>query len=239
MTDSVESLVIKTRDGANDPAVNRIVAGADVLFIAGGDQWNYINLWKGTVLDATLKGLVARKVPFGGTSAGLAVLGQFDFSAENDTISSAQAQSNPYDRRLRLDRDFINELPWLAGIIADAHLVTRDRMGRLMAFLARIIKDGWVAGADMARGIGVDEETAVVIDGGIGSVMGKGAAYFLRPTIAASTIEPKTPLTFRSVGVRRLRAGEGSFNLANWPAGVDYHLSVETGVLTSSVGSPY
>ncbi len=67
--DSVESLVIKTREAANSPRVNAIVAGADLLFIAGGDQSTYIKLWKGTALDETLKGLRERKVPFGGTSA--------------------------------------------------------------------------------------------------------------------------------------------------------------------------
>ncbi|WP_349740936.1 cyanophycinase [Roseateles cavernae] len=242
--DSVETLVIKSRDGANNAEVNRIVAGADLLFIGGGDQWNYINLWKGTALDTTLQGLAARKVPFGGTSAGLAVLGQIDFSAQYDTITSSQAMNNPYDRKVALDRGFVTGLRGLANTITDAHLVTRDRMGRLMTFLARIIADGWVGAAEQARGIGVDEATAVVVDDGIASVQGSGAAYFLQPAIAATTIKPKTPLTFRNVRVDRLRAQQGSFNLLNWTPGsgaTPYSLSVEAGVLTSSGsnGSPY
>ena len=239
--DSVETLVIKSREGADDPEVNRIVANADLLFIAGGDQWNYIKLWKGSKLDATLQQLIARKVPFGGTSAGLAVLGQFDFSAENGTITSDQAMSNPYDRRLTLDREFITTLPGLGATITDAHLVTRDRMGRLMAFLARLIADGWVARADAVRGIGVDEQTAVMVDAGRASVLGVGAAYFLRPSIAATTIQPKKPLTLRSVQVNKLVAGGGSVDLLNWPAAASYSLSVESGVLTSSApgGSAY
>ncbi len=232
--DSVETLVIKTRTGADDPEVNRIVANADVLFIAGGDQWNYIKLWKGSKLDATLQQLLARKVPFGGTSAGLAVLGQFDFSAENGTITSDQAMSNPYDRRLTLDRDFINTLPGLGGTITDAHLVTRDRMGRLMAFLARIIANGWVERPEAARAIGVDEATAVMVDAGQASVLGAGAAYFLRPSIAATTMQVKKPLTFRSVQVNKLVAGGGSVDLLDWPVTPPYSLSVESGTLTSS-----
>jgi len=235
--DSVETLVVKTREGANDANVQRIVAGADLLFIAGGDQWDYIKLWKGTALDQAVQGLIASKVPVGGTSAGLAVLAQFDFSAQNDTITSAQALSNPYDRRLTLDRGFITSVPGLGNTIADAHLVTRDRMGRLMTFLARIIKDAWVARPDDARGIGVDEQTAVVVDDGVGTVMGNGAAYFLRPSIAATTVQPKTPLTFASVRVDRLRAQEGTMDLRNWsrsPNVAPYWLDVIGGVLTSS-----
>ena len=49
--DSVESLLIRTREAANDPRVNPIVAHADLLFIAGGDQSSYIKLWKGIALD--------------------------------------------------------------------------------------------------------------------------------------------------------------------------------------------
>jgi cyanophycinase len=239
--DSVETLVIKSREGADDPELNRIVAAADVLFIAGGDQWNYIRPWKGSRLDATLQQLIARKVPFGGTSAGLAVLGQFDFSAENGTITSDQALSNPYDRRLTLEREFITTLPGLGGTIADAHLATRDRMGRLLTFLARIIADGWVDRPDAARAIGVDEQTAVLVDAGRASVLGVGAAYFLRPSIAATTIQAKRPLTLRSVQVNKLVAGGGDVDLLNWPATPAYTLSVESGVLTSSApgGSVY
>lgn len=239
--DSVETLVIKTREGADDPEVNRIVAGADVLFIAGGDQWDYIRLWKGSRLDGTLQGLLARRVPLGGTSAGLAVLGQFDFSAQNGTITSTQAMDKPLDRRLTLDRDFINTLPGLYGTIADAHLVTRDRMGRLLAFLARIIGEGWVVRPDAARGMGVDEQTAVLIDDGFARVLGAGAAYFLRPSIAATTLQAKQPLTLRSVQVNKLQAGAASLDLLNWPASGHYSLSVESGVLSSSApgGSIY
>lgn len=43
--------------------------------------------------------------------------------------------------------------PGLGGVIADAHLDSRDRMGRLLSFVARTVQDGWV-GAAAARGLG-------------------------------------------------------------------------------------
>jgi cyanophycinase len=244
--DSVESLVVKTRAGADDPTVNAIVAKADVLFIAGGDQWNYINLWKGSQLDATLKSLSARNVPFGGTSAGLAVLGAVDYSAQYGTITSAEALDNPYNRRLTLDTGFLNALPYLSGTIADPHLVTRDRMGRLLTFVARMIKDGQ-ASLGAARAIGVDEQTALVVDGGgagSGRVLGIGAVYFLKPSIAATTLVARTPLTFYGVGTHKLTASSGAFDLGTWTATGSvpfYNLDVVNGVLTSSQsgGSPY
>lgn len=236
--DSVETLVVKTREAADDPTVNAIVARADVLFIAGGDQWDYIRLWKGSQLDSTLRGLLARKVPFGGTSAGLAVLGDVDFSAENGTVTSDQALSNPYDRRVTLDRGFLTGLRGLLNTIADSHLVTRDRMGRLITFLARMVQDG--AGAlvpTQARGIGLDENTALVVDDGLARVMGGGTAYFVQPQLAADLIQAKKPLSMRNLRVDRMRAGPASFDLPNWTrsdGAPPYFVDALGGVLSSN-----
>ena len=235
--DSVESIVIKTRAGASAAEVLDLVARADVLFLAGGDQSTYIALWAGTPLEAAMKAAVARRVPFGGTSAGLAVLGQFDYSGANQSISSAEALANPYDRNLTLDRSFLNALPLMAGVITDAHLVARDRMGRLITFLARLSADGW-AGWQGVRGIGVDEQTAVVVDGDFATVMGNddgqggrtGRAYFLKPTVAPALVQTKKPLTFRSLQIEKRVAG-GRYNLATWPTESPYFVSVEAGVV--------
>ena len=60
-----------------------------------------------TALDDAIRDLVRRNVPIGGTSAGLAVLGQFDFAALKGSVTSADALANPYNRRMTLDRDFL------------------------------------------------------------------------------------------------------------------------------------
>jgi cyanophycinase len=235
--DSVESIVLKNRAAASSPQVLDLVARADVLFIAGGDQSTYIAQWAGTPLEAAMKDAVARRVPFGGTSAGLAVLGQFDYSGANQSVSSVEAMANPYNRNVTLDRGFLNALPLMAGVITDAHLVARDRMGRLVTFLARLSADGW-AGWQTLRGIGVDEQTAIVVDGDIATVMGNddgqggrtGRAYFLKPTMAPTTVQAKNPLTFRSLQIEKRVAG-GQYNLATWPTVSPYFVSVEAGVL--------
>jgi len=100
---SAETLVIPSRAAAESPFVNSVVARANAVFIAGGDQGNYIRHWKGTRLESTLNSLLARKVPVGGTSAGLAILGAFDFAALRGTINSARALADPFDQRITLD----------------------------------------------------------------------------------------------------------------------------------------
>ena len=110
---------------------------AEAIFIAGGDQWNYVRYWKGTPLAAAIHDAVKRGVPIGGTSAGLAILGQYSFSAEMDTITSPQALSDPFDPHLTLESSFL-KLPNLEGVITGSHFSQRDRFGRLLAFLACI-----------------------------------------------------------------------------------------------------
>ena len=73
---SVTSIVITSVAGANSAVVTSAIAKAEVVFIAGGDQSTYVNLWRGTALQTAVNARVAQGYPIGGTSAGLAVLGQ-------------------------------------------------------------------------------------------------------------------------------------------------------------------
>ena len=100
--DSLESLVIATAESARDPFVIERIRRAEALFIAGGDQWNYMRVWRASPVRAAVQELIDRSVPVGGTSAGLAVLGQFVFTAAKDTVTSAQALADPYDERVTI-----------------------------------------------------------------------------------------------------------------------------------------
>jgi cyanophycinase len=230
--DSVETIIIKNLAAASDPFVEGKIRNAEALFIAGGDQKDYVTLWKGTPVEDAIHYLVTRNVPIGGTSAGLAIMGEFSFTAAGGTIDSATALGNPYNGKVALGRDFL-VLPNMSGIITDSHFVTRDRMGRLVTFLARIVKDGW---AGTAKGIGIDEMTALAVEpNGAVTVLGSGAAYFLRTPGMPEVCQSKKPLTYRNLSVYRV-SGSATFNLSTWSGsgGTAYSLSAETGVLTST-----
>jgi len=230
--DSVETIITKNRAAASDPFVVDKIRNAEALFIAGGDQNDYVTLWKGTPIEEAIHYLVTRKVPIGGTSAGLAVMGEFLFSAANGTIDSSTALSNPYNNKVVLDREFL-VLPNMGGIITDSHFVTRDRMGRLITFLARIVNDGW---APAAKGIGIDEKTAIAVEAdGRAKVLGIGAAYFLSTPGLPQVCQAKTPLTYLNLSVYRV-SGSATFNFTKWSGtgGTAYTISAENGVLTSS-----
>jgi cyanophycinase len=230
--DSVETLIIKSRKAASEPFVIERIRNAEALFIAGGDQANYINFWKDTPVAEAIQSLIDRGVPIGGTSAGLAVLGEFLFPAYFDTITSKEALENPFHPRLVLEKQFLR-LPYLRGTITDSHFVERDRMGRLLTFLARLKEDGWLK---EARAIAIDREAAVLVESDGGATLaGKNAAYFLRVEHRPEVCVRDLPLTYRGISVYKISAG-ASFNLTDWRgrSGIAYTLSVEKGLLHST-----
>ncbi|MFN7999166.1 MAG: cyanophycinase [Bryobacteraceae bacterium] len=230
--DSVETLLFRSAEAARDPFVVERIRHAEALFIAGGDQWNYVRMWRGNAVGAAIDELIAKGVPVGGTSAGLAVLGEFAFSAEHDTVTSKQALANPFDARVTVTDNFLH-IPVLRGIITDSHFGKRDRMGRSLVFLARIFQSGK---AGPVSGIGVDEGSAVLVEGdGAATVSGPGYAYFLRADRGPETCTSGRPLSFREISVYRLGRG-GTFDLKKWAGsgGTDYTLSVEDGTVTST-----
>jgi len=231
---AVETLIITSRSGANQPFVAERIRAASALFIAGGSQDNYINFWQRTPVDEAINALIKRGTPIGGTSAGLAVLGLYSFAALKDTIKSEDALRNPFDERVTLGRDFLH-VPLLAGIITDSHFVARDRMGRLLVFLGRISTDGWVSAPSA---IAVDEKTAVLLDSdGRVRVVGSGAAYFVRAPGSPERCSANAPLSYRNISVYRLTSGSGEFNVKSWTGsgGLAYKLSAEDGVLKSTL----
>lgn len=230
--DSVETLIVASRQRAEDPYVLARVNQAEGVFLAGGDQANYVNFWGGTSLARAITEVAGRGAPVGGTSAGLAVLGEWAFAALEGTVTSGQVLANPYDGRITLVRNMLR-LPRLAGVITDSHFVARDRMGRLVTFLARIASD-W--GVEEVRGIGIDEGTALTVDEhGAARVAGRGAVYFLRTPGAPERCLPGHPLTFRHIAVQRATAGQ-VFHLSTWNGGglLSYTVSADDGVLTST-----
>ena len=231
--DSVETIIITSVAGANSAYVSSHIQNAEALWIAGGDQSTYVDLWRGTAVQTGVNFLLNSKLaPVGGTSAGLAVLSQFIYTGALGSVTSTQALANPFHRYVTLDRDLFQSA--LGGNkLYDSHFVTRDRMGRSLVFLARIVNNGW---ATQPRAIGIDEETAILVTpNGAATMVGTGAAYFLQAPGPAQVLADKTPLTYLNIGVYKVPQG-GSFNLSTWngSGGVAYTLNVNNGVVTST-----
>jgi cyanophycinase len=236
-TNSVATLIIPDATAAKDAKSADMIRNAEAIFIAGGDQARYIKGWTNTPVQSELRSAVERGVPMGGTSAGLAVLGQYVYSSENDkpdgpNLDSKLALANPFTDQVVIRRNFL-DIALLQNVITDTHFKARDRMGRTLTFLARIVQDGW---AENPRAIGVDEKTVVLVDAdGKASVVGASAAYFLSVNEAPTVCKPGVPLTFHNISVYRVPVG-GQFDLSAWKGsgGNAYSLSVDNGIVHSS-----
>lgn len=235
---SVATLIIPDRQTAQDPAVAAIVRKAAAVFISGGDQARYIRAWEGTAVADAMNEDVRAGKPVGGTSAGLAILGEFIYGAladspDSNNLSSSDVLSDPYSERATLVHGFLH-IPNLRNVLTDSHFAKRDRMGRCLGFLARITQD---ESSGFPRGVAIDEKSALLVEAdGNGTVIGSGrGAYFIRPTRKPDLCERGEPLTFENVSVYRVAAG-GHFDLRTWSGndGTAYVLSVKSGKLDST-----
>jgi len=237
---SVATLIIPNRKAAADPFVAETIGHAAAIFIAGGDQANYINFWINTPVQTALNEAVRRGVPIGGTSAGLAVMGEYAYSAQGDkpddpNLDAKTALADPYGPRISFADGFL-DIPILKAIITDTHFARRDRMGRLLVFLARLNEPGKSSGSSQrVRGIGVQERAAVLLEPeGKAHVVGYGPAYFIEADRASGVLQKGKPLTYGPFAVQKVAPG-ANFYIKSWAGdAISYKLTVEAGKIRST-----
>ena len=173
---SVETLRLNGAAGAAHPYVLQRVSEAEVIFIAGGDQWDYYQHWRNSPLGDSLRSRIAGKgLTLGGTSAGMMIMGGVYYAPQNSGVTSPQALGNPYHANMNVlgKDDFLN-IPIFQNVIMDTHYEQREREGRHIAFMARMEHDWGIN----ALGIACNEYTAVCVDeSGLARVFGDAPQY--------------------------------------------------------------
>jgi cyanophycinase-like exopeptidase len=252
---SVETIVFNDATASDETYIHEKINKAEAIWFAGGDQWDYISYWRNTAIDSLInKAIADRNIVVGGTSAGMAIQGDFYFSAQNSTVSSNTALNNPYDINVTVDSTSFISHNHLTEAITDTHFDNPDRKGRLVVFLSRILVDYDI----QAKAIACDEYTAVCIGtDGIAKVFGDypnydDNAYFIQTNCELSNPAPEacianTALDWNHDGaalkvyaVKGTTTGANTFNLNNWLEGLggDWQdWSVSGGVLTEQDGA--
>ena len=251
---SVETILFNNATAAYDPYVLRRIAGAEAIFMAGGNQFTYMQYWRGTPVDSLINYLSRlKKIPVGGTSAGMAVLGWSFNSAAAGSVTSAQALANPYNSLVTVEQNNFLKLPFMHKTITDTHYDNPDRRGRHVVFLSRML----AASGDTVRGIACDEYTAVCIDStGIARAFGGAPtyddnAYFLQVNSQLpnnpETLTSGTPLTWdrnhaaiKVYNIKADTAGSKTFDVNTWCLGTGgnwQHWYVQNGVLSTAPGT--
>ncbi len=233
LINSAAELSINSREAANNPEVVQYIKDADALYLAGGDQNKYEDYWEGTATEDAINYLINhKKVPVGGTSAGLAILGDYYYAPSRRGLLSSEILNDPFHENTQdIYRSNFLQVPFLKHVITDTHLDRRNdkhpetRYGRIFGLMARIMLD-----EHQPYGIGLEEGAFVAIDeNGIAQVFGNDSergqdAYFLQTNGALpEQIEPGLPLIWdnngQAVKVYRIQgtpSGSGLFDLNNW-----------------------
>ena len=234
LINSAAELSIDSREAANNPEVVQYIKDADALYFAGGDQNKYEDYWEGTATEDAINYLINhKKVPVAGTSAGMAILGDYYYAPSRRGLLSSEILDDPFHHNTDdIFRSNFLQVPFLKNVITDTHLDRcndnhpETRYGRIFGFMARIM----VSENQPVYGIGLEEGAFVAIDeNGIARVFGNGSergedAYFLQTNGAfPEQIKPGSPLIWdnsgRAVKSYRIQgkpSGSGSFNLKNW-----------------------
>lgn len=142
-------------DAERKKATLDALARASGVFFTGGDQARIMDVLADPELLAAVKTRFAAGVVFGGTSAGAAVMSARMITGEGDFTV--------------IDGDKVEVRPGLGlveGVIVDQHFVKRQRQNRLF---------GLVLKHPGERGVGIDEDTALLVSGGHrAEVVGRG-----------------------------------------------------------------
>lgn len=218
---SVRTILLPPCAAAADVAkAASVVDRAEGVFFGGGDQANYV-IWKKTPLSAAVQRVYDRGGVVGGTSAGLAILGQFVFDAvagdRTHDVHTPDAVADPYEPAISFTEDLF-DFPPLRDTITDTHFAARNRLGRLGAFMAVLVADHR-APSDRVKGIGVQERSALVVDKtGWATLLLQGSggrALLLRAGKARQAVKGKPLVTSPIDAVLLDRIGQ-RFDLMHW-----------------------
>lgn len=151
----VRTFDVSCREAANRDSAIEFARDATCIFFTGGDQLRITKLLGGTRIDAILHDALRRGVPLAGTSAGASMM-------SSTMIVDGEAETNP---RVCM----VNMAPgmeFLEGAVVDQHFAQRGRVGRLVSAVAQYPHH---------LGLGIDEDTAVIVEDKAFRVLGRGA----------------------------------------------------------------
>ena len=178
------------RSEAADPDVVAQLADVTGVFMTGGNQSTLAGVVAGTPFGAALRAAHERGAVVAGTSAGASVQSEH-------MIAFGSGGTTPKLRMAQMSAG----LGLLPGVVVDQHFDQRNRYGRLLALVAH---------APHLLGMGIDEDTAGIVQDGNLEVVGRGAVTIFDGRAATSNVDTATgtaPLLVSGVVVHSLPAG--------------------------------
>lgn len=155
-------LLIDSRDDGNDEARAETVMQADAVFMTGGDQKRLLQLVGGTKIDHAMhRAFRERGICIAGTSAGASAM------SEHMLWDGGNRETQPEKNAVHLAAG----LGFVRRVVIDQHFSERQRLGRLLSIVAQ---------NPYLLGCGIDEDTALLVEPGVGlEVIGDGSVTLL------------------------------------------------------------
>jgi cyanophycinase len=186
-------LYLVDRGEAESAAKLALLDDAAGVFFSGGDQLRITSQVGDTPIEQKVRALFGRGGVVAGTSAGATAM------SETMLVRGTSAETHRIG-----DLHMAPGLGLIRNVIIDQHFAERGRFGRLL---------GAVAHNPRVLGLGVDEDTAAIVEGERLRVIGSGAVYvFDGQHVTHSNIAEASPervLSLHEVRVHVLGTGDG------------------------------
>ncbi|HEY0098471.1 MAG TPA: cyanophycinase [Pyrinomonadaceae bacterium] len=155
----VKVVDVSQREDTESSKAMDAIEEATGLFFTGGDQLHITALLGGTEMDRIIKKRFGKGLVLGGTSAGAAMM-------SNSMMLGGESETNPRFGSVEIGPG----MDFLMGTLIDTHFSQRGRHGRLITATAHYPQD---------MGIGIDEDTAMVVNRNEFEVIGSGAVTII------------------------------------------------------------
>jgi cyanophycinase len=185
----VTPLRLDDREHASSPEAAAAIMTATGVFFTGGDQRRITTVLGGSRVDTVLHSRVAEGMVVAGTSAGAAmmsgtmIIGGTDASVGTDAVRTAPG------------------LEFLPGVLIDMHFASRGRLNRLLSAVAMYPHE---------LGLGIDEDTAILVTGDRFEVIGAGSVTVIDAGPAArigTPLDGDGPIAVYGMALHVLPAG--------------------------------
>lgn len=150
----VRGLRLDSREQANDGPAVELLSRVTGVFFTGGDQGRIAALLGGTRVDSLLHARLSDGLVLGGTSAGAAMMSStMVLGGDGAGVSTASIHTGP-------------GMEFVPRVLIDMHFAQRGRLNRLLSAVAQYPHE---------LGVGIDENTAIIVEGDRFEVVGAGS----------------------------------------------------------------
>lgn len=153
--EDVRTFDVSCRENANATVAVKAIEKATGVFFTGGDQVRITNLLGGTKIDTVLHKRYQEGMALAGTSAGASMM-------STTMIIEGVQETNPRIGIVEMGPG----MEFIPGVVIDQHFAQRGRLGRLLSAVAQYPHH---------LGLGIDEDTALVLENHEFVVIGAGA----------------------------------------------------------------